>query len=86
MRLGDSTGDGEGRNENRHERKMAKHRPSLTGRTAAFFAVGNGQRAGLDTDLLGMGNVHNRETASAATGITGRVSPAPLCLTWSVML
>lgn len=44
-----------------------------------------GQCAGLDTALLGMGKVHNRETASAGTGIAGRFSPTPLCLTWSVM-
>lgn len=65
---------------------MGKHGPSLTGRTALFFLVGNGQRAGLDTDLLGMGMVHDRETASAGAGITERVSLAPLCLTWSVVI
>lgn len=85
-RLGDSAGVGEGKNENREERKMAKHRPSLTGRTALFFLVGNGQRAGLDTDLLGMGKVHDREKASAGAGVPERVSLAPLCLTWSVVI
>lgn len=55
MRLGNSTGEGKGRNENRHERKMVKYRPSLTGRAAFFFSIGNGQSAGLDTDLLHVG-------------------------------
>lgn len=83
-RPGDSAGDGERRNESRHERKTAKHRLGFRRRTS-LFSVGNRQCVGLDTDLLGMGKVHNRETASAGTGIAGRFSPTPLCLTWSVM-
>lgn len=63
------------------ERKMAKHRPSFAGRTALLFSIGSDQSVGLDTDLVGVGKVYNREIASAGTGITGRVSPAPLCLT-----
>lgn len=64
---------------------MAKHRASVTGRTTLFFLTGNSECAGLDTGLLGMGKVHNRETASAGTSVTGVLSPIPLCLTGSVM-
>lgn len=59
---------------------------ALQGTTALFSSVGNSQCAGLDTDLWDMGKAHNRERVSVETGVTGRVSPAPLCLTWRVML
>lgn len=76
---GDSAGDGEGRNESKHDRKAAKHRLGFRRRTS-LFPIGSSQCAGLDT----MGKVHNRETASAE--IAGRFSPAPPCLMWSTML